>query len=168
MPSPLAIQGLHHVAITTADVPRSVAFYRDLLGFREIPRPNFSFRGAWLQDATSDLQIHIIEHPEPTRLIGEIDTKTNHFALAVADLDAAETWLQERHVEYRRQVNAGGYQQIFIRDPDGNHVELGAYPATITGDEAITGGEPVTADEPIAGDGQIKDDGPITHDGGNS
>lgn len=132
MPSPLAIKRLHHVAVTTKDTATSTAFYRDLLGFAEIPRPDFNFNGAWLYDDVSDLQIHIIEHPEPTQLLGEIDTKTNHFALEVADLDAAEAMLKERGVEYVRQVNAGGYQQIFIRDPDGNHVELGMYPETIT------------------------------------
>lgn len=135
MASPLAIQAIHHVAVTTRNSERSIPFYRDLLGFKEIPRPNFSFRGAWLYDAAANLQIHIIEHPEPTQLVGEIDTKTNHFAMAVADLDAAEQLLQEREVEYTRQVNAGGYQQIFVRDPDGNHVELGVYPQTVTGDE---------------------------------
>jgi len=132
MASPLAIRRLHHVAVTTADPEASTAFYRDLLGFAEIPRPEFNFRGAWLYDEAADLQIHIIEHPQPTQLVGEIDTKTNHFAMEVDDLDAVEAMLKERGVEYVRQVNAGGYQQIFIRDPDGNHVELGMYPETET------------------------------------
>ncbi|MCE9556660.1 MAG: VOC family protein [Planctomycetes bacterium] len=125
---PLAI---HHIAVTTADPIRCAQFYCDVLGFRQLPRPPFNFRGAWLYDPASQLQIHVIEHPHPARLEGPIDTITHHFALAVADLDEAERRLAAHGVEYLRQVNAGGYQQIFFRDPDGNHIEVGIYPPTV-------------------------------------
>src|SRR5207244_9668875 len=95
------------------------------------PRAPFNFRGAWLYDPQSRLQIHVIEHPKPMRLSGPIDTITGHFALAVADLDEAERRLNEHGIEYLRQINAGGYHQIFFRDPDGNHLEVGIYPPTI-------------------------------------
>jgi catechol 2,3-dioxygenase-like lactoylglutathione lyase family enzyme len=128
---PLQPQAIHHIAVTTANPECCARFYSEVLGFQRLERPAFSFRGAWLYDPTSGLQIHVIEHPRPTRLEGPIDTITNHFALAVADLDEAERRLQALGVEYLRQVNAGGYQQIFFRDPDGNHIEVGIYPPTV-------------------------------------
>lgn len=131
MPAPLTLQAIHHVAVTTTDPQRSTEFYRDVLGFQVIDRPAFNFRGSWLFDRVSNLQIHVIEHPNCVGIRGEIDTKTNHFALAVPDLDQAEQQLQEHGIEYVRQVNAGGYQQIFFLDPDGNHIEVGIYPETI-------------------------------------
>ncbi|MBV8362634.1 MAG: VOC family protein, partial [Deltaproteobacteria bacterium] len=39
------IRGIHHTAISTADLERSVRFYRDLLGFEEI------FTSGWKQGA---------------------------------------------------------------------------------------------------------------------
>jgi len=130
-PQPLEPVSIHHVAVTTADPDGCARFYCQVLGFQQMDRPPFTFRGAWLYDPVSRLQIHVIEHPRPTRLEGPIDTITNHFALAVADLDEAERRLTAHGVEYLRQVNAGGYQQIFFRDPDGNHIEVGIYPPTV-------------------------------------
>ncbi|MCE9547711.1 MAG: VOC family protein [Planctomycetia bacterium] len=131
MPAPLSPKALHHVAVTTADPERCAKFYSDVLGFRPIPRAPFTFRGAWLLNEAVGVQIHVIEHPHPMQLSGPIDPITGHFALAVADLDEAERQLQAHGIEYLRQINAGGYQQIFFRDPDGNHIEVGIYPAMV-------------------------------------
>lgn len=126
MPDPLQIRNLHHVAIATKRLDASLRFYRDVLGFAELERPAFDFAGAWLEQG--GFQIHLIEHPpkanDPT---GEIDTRANHFAMAVADLDEAERKLQAHGIPCKRQTNAGGYQQIFMEDPDGNSVEVGIY-----------------------------------------
>lgn len=131
MTKSLPLHGLHHFARTTRNVDASVAFYRDVLGFRPIQRPGFAFRGAWLFNY--GFQIHIIEHAGAGSAGGEIDTKQDHLALAVADaaaMDEVEKILRERGLPYERQVNAGGIPQIFFRDPDGHHVEVGVYPPT--------------------------------------
>ena len=50
MTKPLPIEHLHHVSRVTTQLEKAVEFYRDVLGFAEIPRPAFDFRGAdWLQ-----------------------------------------------------------------------------------------------------------------------
>ncbi len=127
MSQPLAIQALHHLAVPSQDVPAAVSFYENVLGFRSIPRPPFSFAGAWLWHESSGLQLHIIQHPSAAGR-GPIDTLAQHFAMAVSDLDQVEASLSRHQIEYRRQVNAGGFQQIFFQDPDGNTIELGIYP----------------------------------------
>ena len=43
------IAQLNHVAIHVADVERSLVFYRDVLRLEPIPRPAFTFPGAWFQ-----------------------------------------------------------------------------------------------------------------------
>jgi len=48
MTYPLPIQSVNHIARVTHDLETSLAFYRDVLGFRHIRRPNFAFPGAWL------------------------------------------------------------------------------------------------------------------------
>jgi len=127
MSQPLAIHRMHHLAVPTQNVPASVSFYENVMGFQSIPRPDFSFDGAWLWHAASGLQFHIIQHPSAAGR-GTIDTLAPHFAMAVVDLDEVEASLQRHGIEYGRQVNAGGFQQIFFQDPDGNTIEVGIYP----------------------------------------
>ena len=50
---------LNHVALHVADIERSVEFYRDVLRLEPIPRPAFTFPGAWFQLGT-DQELHII------------------------------------------------------------------------------------------------------------
>jgi len=133
MPEPLAPKTFHHLALPTSDPEVSTRFYKNVLGLLPIPRPNFTFGGAWLYHPGSQLQVHLIAHdsaPGPGR---PIDTLAQHMALEVADLDVAEQCLKDHGIEYHRQVNAGGFQQIFFHDPDGNLVEVGVYPANRQG-----------------------------------
>ena len=127
MTEPLKIKSLHHIARTTSNPARSRDFYRDVLGFRELERPDFDFGGAWLDNY--GLQIHIIEHAsadgDPA---SEIDTRQVHMALAVDDFDDVEAKLNARGIRYHKQINAGGIPQIFFHDPDGHHIEIGIYP----------------------------------------
>lgn len=127
MPEPLSFRMLHHIAVPTRDPERSAEFYETVMGMRRIPRPNFSFGGAWMYSADCNMQIHIIEHSSAAGERGEIDSLAQHFALWVADMEATEARLAEHGIAYRRQVNAGGIPQIFFHDPDGNMIEVGIY-----------------------------------------
>ena len=40
--------GLFHLAIKTADLGRTRAFWTGVIGLREIARPDFGYPGAWL------------------------------------------------------------------------------------------------------------------------
>jgi catechol 2,3-dioxygenase-like lactoylglutathione lyase family enzyme len=129
MPQPLPIRSVNHVARTTSRLEESRRFYRDVLGFREVKRPNFDFPGAWLHNY--GLMIHLIAGNGSEKPAGEIDTRADHLALHVDDLPAAARRLEELGIRYRaNQLPDGGLQQIFFHDPDGHHVELGTYPPT--------------------------------------
>jgi catechol 2,3-dioxygenase-like lactoylglutathione lyase family enzyme len=125
----LPIKALHHISIVTRDTEASVAFYRDVLGFREIERPPFNFRGAWLFNY--GLQIHIIENPEAAGGRSErIDSRADHIAFAVEDDSPVLEILTQHSIPCRTQVNAGGIRQTFFQDPDGHHIEIAVYPPT--------------------------------------
>lgn len=133
MPDPLPITALHHLAITTKRLEDSIKFYTGVLGFRQLERPNFDFRGAWLYGL--GIQIHIIERvdiaPDPSA--DHIDTRTLHMALAVENADVhgqVEERLKQAKIAYVNQINAGGIPQLFFQDPDGHHIEIGVYPPT--------------------------------------
>lgn len=130
MPSPLAVESVNHLARIVEDVEKTKAFYRDVLGFREIRRPNFSFPGAWLFNY--GLQIHLIRNEDEFTKRHDISTRAAHLAFHVDDIEAAEQTLNDHGIEYRKNyVPDTGVTQIFFHDPDGCHIELGTYPAVV-------------------------------------
>jgi catechol 2,3-dioxygenase-like lactoylglutathione lyase family enzyme len=106
---------LHHASVRVTDVARSRAFYEGLLGLDEAPRPDLGFPGAWY--ALGESQLHLIQQP---KLFDDIDPTDPHVAFEVEDLAAVRRLLTARGIPFR---DFGG-AQLWIRDPDGNVVEL--------------------------------------------
>jgi glyoxylase I family protein len=130
-PEPLQPGLLNHIALPSADPERSARFYCDVLGFTLTSRPSFSFRGAWLHHRDVGAMIHLI-HDEAFRptLGGPINTRTGHLAMHVDDYERAVASLRDHGVEIVERVLPDyGYRQVFFRDPDGNVLELGEWPA---------------------------------------
>lgn len=122
----LPIQRVHHVGCLTKRLEASRAFYRDVLGFQEIPRPPLKFAGAWL--AGYGLQIHLIYDETLIDPQGPIESRVNHLAFEVTDIDDVERRLQKHDVMYQSKVQVGtGLKQIFFHDPDGHTLECAMY-----------------------------------------
>jgi len=130
MASSLPIEVVHHISYITHNLEASRRFYCDVLGFEEIERPEFSFPGAWLFN--HGVQIHLIEPGDkPAPEGSEVQTRKDHIAYKVSDIDAARARLEEFGIEYKESlVPQTNVTQIFFLDPDGNHLELGCYPPT--------------------------------------
>jgi catechol 2,3-dioxygenase-like lactoylglutathione lyase family enzyme len=121
----IRIENLHHVSVTVTNLARSRRFYSEVLGLRELPRPNFPVDGAWY--AAGDRQVHLIVFPETQMLRArrDIDVRETHFALRVADFDETTAHLRAHGVEVLdRFDNVTDWAQIYILDPDGNIIEL--------------------------------------------
>lgn len=117
----MKIYELNHVAIHVADVMRSSRFYRDALRLEMLARPAFDFPGAWFRLGSAQ-ELHLIG-----RVTGTIPpvNANNHFALRVDDIAAWEIHLQQTGADFRpRKQRPDGAWQIFLRDPDANHIEL--------------------------------------------
>jgi catechol 2,3-dioxygenase-like lactoylglutathione lyase family enzyme len=112
----------HHVSVNAFDTPLAemVAFYRDVLGLADEPRPEIpGIPGHW--HAVGDLQLHLVGAPPRGT---PIDSTGNHYCIAVTDLDGAIAELEARGIEYQRAVQGEGTVQIWINDPAGNTIEL--------------------------------------------
>ncbi len=108
--------GVHHVSINVDDVDAALAFYVEALGMApRADRPDFRFGGAWLD--VGQQQVHLIEAPLP-------GDRGQHFALAVADLDATVAELRAAGIEVSDPSPVGTGRQSFVHDPAGNLVEL--------------------------------------------
>jgi len=118
---------LSHVSVTVTDLERARRFYGELIGLREIPRPDFGFPGVWYS-LGGDLQLHVIvndRRPAAPVEHHRFDVKDPHFALWVEDADALHERLRASgHPFYDYASTPTGLRQLFIRDHDGNMVEF--------------------------------------------
>ena len=82
-------RALHHAAIRVTDVERARRFYVEVLGFKEIPRPDVPSPGAWL--SLGDAQVHLIHGPTPhyegSATRPHLAVVIDNFADASAELD---------------------------------------------------------------------------------
>jgi catechol 2,3-dioxygenase-like lactoylglutathione lyase family enzyme len=123
---------LQHCGLVVADLERSRRFYGGALGLEEVPRPhNFVFEGTWFQ--VGEDQIHLLVESETTSRAGAEDPGPSaavglatHIALEVDDLARAMTRLDDHDVSLigGPMPRGDGYDQVFVRDPDGYVVEL--------------------------------------------
>jgi catechol 2,3-dioxygenase-like lactoylglutathione lyase family enzyme len=122
----MMLMQLNHVALHVADVEASCRFYEGVLRLARIPRPAFSFPGAWFR-LGQDQELHLIGgRTEETNS----HHRGNHWALLVDDMDAWEAALRALGVQYLpRRTRPDGALQIYLVDPDGHHIELCTAPA---------------------------------------
>ena len=112
---------LNHIALHVANVEESIYFYEKILELEKLPRPAFSFAGAWFR-LGKDQELHLIE--------GRIDpisshSRGNHFALAVENIIEIESQLISKNYIYQKpKQRPDGVWQIFLQDPDGYYIEI--------------------------------------------
>ena len=127
MPDPLPVTALNHLGIATRKLQESKDFYCQVLGFREVERPNFNFAGAWL--LAHGLILHLIDADARGEPGGEIRVRGDHVALHTDDLATVERLLIEHGISFRQnEIADTGIKQLFFHDPDGHHIEIGCYP----------------------------------------
>ena len=117
------IQGMNHFTITAEDRARTLAYYRDLLGLVEGPRPDLGFPGTWLYPPGGTAAVlHIYwDRPMPAQRTGVID----HMAFTARDLRGVKARFEAQGVPYELRRQAGGrVWQLFSTDPNGARVEL--------------------------------------------
>jgi glyoxylase I family protein len=113
-----------HASVLIRDVERARAFYGGLLGWPEDPRPDLGFPGAWYR--VGDAQLHLIVPADPSFLPDPNrppQGRDAHIAVAVSNFDAIVNEVEARGGRVRR-AEMRGKRRAFIRDPDGNMVEL--------------------------------------------
>lgn len=117
---------LDHVGIQAANLDRSVAFYVQVLGLREVPAPFPRDAGRWIALGGGRM-LHIVAHGTP----GASHNRWDHYALACADLDAMVARLDALNIgwtdmdgHHAIQTRPDRVRQIFVRDPDGYNIEI--------------------------------------------
>ena len=130
MIAPIPIRGLAHLGIRVHDLERSVRFYA-LFGFTKTAGP-IGPEPVAILDHPSGVEINLVLNApkanEPNILMDVPDKHAGitHFALHGPDITAAKASLEAEGIA----LSGGpiqffpGARGIFVRDPDGNVIEL--------------------------------------------
>lgn len=132
----MEVASIHHVSLTVTDLERSRAFYREILGLREIARPPFDFPGAWFQLGAVQ-QLHLIVHTRSTFREKPLDGRDLHFAVRVPSFQDAREFLRGKGYREEAALDdplrmivqpyaTAGFPQIYILDPDKHVIEINA------------------------------------------
>ncbi|WP_029522169.1 VOC family protein [Persephonella sp. KM09-Lau-8] len=122
---------VHHIAVSVSDMGKAVEFY-SILGFKEIAGykdDNLEIKHLYLNGFILELfcfKEHIgkelLELWEDLKRIG-----VKHFALSVPDIHKAKKYLSDEGIiQEDIEIKKGrtGILYFFIKDPDGNFVEI--------------------------------------------
>jgi catechol 2,3-dioxygenase-like lactoylglutathione lyase family enzyme len=130
----MRITGIHHITLIVADVERSLAFYRNVLGLRLVKQTvNEDDRNARHlifgdEEGRPGTLITCLEYPDlDDGSVGK--GSTHHFALAVESEEELAAWrdyLGSKGVPTTEVMDRSDTKSIYLRDPDGHIVEIAA------------------------------------------
>lgn len=107
-----------HVSVIVTDVVKSRAFYGGVLGLEEIASPKtFDFVAIWYRIGAGQT-LHLLQKPVADPV------GSRHFCLHVPDIAAARSHLTSQRIAMEETVEVPGCDRLFIRDPDGNRIEI--------------------------------------------
>ena len=116
-------KAVHHVSFNVRELGPALRFYRDVLGFEPIERPEMGIEGAWLQAGNS--QVHLIVSPEGADVgtpPGKTNPLANHTAFAIDDYERVRDHLRASGLEVLELGAERG--QLWVSDPAGNILEF--------------------------------------------
>lgn len=123
------LERIDHLVLTVADIPRTVDFYQRVLGMRH---EVFGEGRSALAFGQQKLNLHQAGR--------EFEPKAAHPLPGAIDLCLVTTWPLDRLLAHlaaegvaleegpvRRTGALGPIESVYVRDPDGNLIEIGRY-----------------------------------------
>lgn len=125
----MRIDRLDHLVLTVADIERTVAFYRGVLGMEPV-----SFGGGRqaLHFGHSKINLHQVGHEFEPKARHPVAGSADLCLIAADPLDAVSRELAEHGVAIEegpveRTGALGRMRSVYLRDPDGNLIEISNY-----------------------------------------
>lgn len=125
----LKIERLQHAMLCVTNAERSAKFYREVLLMEQMERRLTTAvrNGAWFK--MGNTRFHLAEyaegHPRITHAVDPKEVWDNHIAFEVEDIEIWRQHFEKLGVPYVLGKLGGDFmQQIYVRDPDNNLIEL--------------------------------------------
>ncbi|GAB1234857.1 VOC family protein [Ferrigenium sp. UT5] len=122
----MQIKALGHIVLKVGNLERSIAFYRDTLGMKEVARYRDAMAFFTLGDNHHDLGLMQLGANPPPADPGAVGLY--HVAFKVGDsldeLRACKAHLEAHGVGIFGMSDHGVSQSLYIQDPDGIEIEL--------------------------------------------
>lgn len=138
---------LGHVVFYVKDLQRSLAFYRDLLGFKEVGRI-FNGAAAALTSGRTHHELLLIQVGDAPGPAQGRRRGLYHIGIKVGDsldeLRSAKQELEQAGVTIEGMSDHTVSQSLYLRDPDGNEIEV-----YVDGDESVWKRDPAAVVSPI-------------------
>jgi catechol 2,3-dioxygenase-like lactoylglutathione lyase family enzyme len=142
------------VGLTVSDMERSMAFYRDVVGFEKVSDVEvsgspyeqltgvFGLRARVVVMRLGQERIELTEYLSPRGRAAPADSRSNdawfqHIAIITSDVEQAYLWLGRHRVQHVSPApqrlpdwnsKAGGIKAFYFRDPDGHPLEILEFP----------------------------------------
>ena len=135
------VNGLFHIAVKTASLERSLAFYKGVLGLKEVARPDFGYPGAWLAcpGLSGGAIVHLYAGGPALGTDGLVPAGSaaiDHVSLTCNGFHAFRETFAAHGFPWREFLVPGTtLWQLFVYDPSGVQMEL-------TFEGALESGEP--------------------------
>ncbi len=122
------ITGIGHVALKVRDLDRSLAFYRDRLGFAEMMHLDQPDGSVWLVylRITDEQFLEIFPGADGDRSPGWNANCITHLAITVDNIDRLVDELAAAGIPLliEKKTSIDGNRQAWVEDPDGNRIEF--------------------------------------------
>jgi catechol 2,3-dioxygenase-like lactoylglutathione lyase family enzyme len=149
-----SVTSVEAIAMVVSDIERSVAFFRDVLTFEKVSDVEvdgadyerlegvFGLRLRVVRMKLGAESLDLMQYLAPEGRPVPVDSRSNdrwfqHVAIIVSDMNRAYATLRRHNVRHASpgpqrlpdwNVNAGGIQAFYFRDPDGHALEILAFP----------------------------------------
>lgn len=110
-----------HTAILVSDLEKAEYFYGQVLGLTKVER-TLKYPGVWYQVGNYQIHLMVDASFKAQKYNLEKWGRNPHLAFSVDHLEEAIRELQKHH--YPIQMSASGRPALFVRDPDGNIIEI--------------------------------------------
>lgn len=123
-----SVERLDHVALTVADVDRSITWYQEVLGLRHVHEAEWGREPAFLTNGSTGVALFPAAGPEPPPGGHPDGLAMWHVAFSadMRNFETAKTDLKSRGIDFRFSDH-GIAQSIYFHDPDGHLVEITTY-----------------------------------------
>ena len=120
------LRRLDHVSLNVCDRASAIAWYRDVLGLEQRNEPTRDDRPVFMGEFGGCVALFQAEVESPERAHESSGLRHVAFTLGKLDLESAQAHLRDHGVEFRFEDH-GNAHSVYLRDPDGNVVELTTY-----------------------------------------